>query len=224
MKDPCGVIFDVDGVLVDSYDAHFESWQVLGRERGLRFSEQQFRDTFGRTTREILAESPGASRCSTAEIAELDARKEAIFREILSRDLPLMEGAVEIIDLLSAAGYRLAVGSSGPPENVQLVLEGLQRTDRFRGIVTGVDVTRGKPDPQVFLLAAERIRVDPRRCLVIEDAAAGLRAARRAGMRCAALLSKGHTRGELGEADVVLHSLRELSPSVISQLLNPGPA
>ena len=82
MTEPPGVIFDVDGVLVDSYDAHYQSWQVLGEERGFEFTEAQFLATFGRTTRELLVDTFGASFFSGAKIAELDARKEAIFREL----------------------------------------------------------------------------------------------------------------------------------------------
>jgi len=219
MNSELGVIFDVDGVLVDSYDAHFESWQVLGRARGFEFPKRLFLRTFGRTTREVLAETFGATRFTPAEIAELDRCKESIFRDILAWQLPIMDGAVELIDQLHAAGFRLAVGSSGPPENVQLVLRHLQREDVFHGVVTGVEVTRGKPDPQVFQVAAERLRLEPRSCAVVEDAVAGIRAAKTAGMTCVALLSKGHSAADASEADHVVRSLRELSPSVMRRWL-----
>lgn len=212
-----GVIFDVDGVLVDSYDAHFQSWQLLGREKGFRFSQRRFLETFGRTTREILRETLGDERLDDAELAAWDRRKEALFRDILSGAVPLMDGARELIDQLHEAGFRLAVGSSGPPENVQLVLDALHLPGRIGAVVTGVDVSRGKPHPDVFLQAAERLDVLPDQCAVIEDAAAGIEAAHRAGMFCVALVSKGHTVEELSAADATVVSLRELTPEVIGQ-------
>lgn len=224
MNKSLGVIFDVDGVLVDSYDAHFESWQIVGRARGFEFPEQLFLRTFGRTTREVLAEAFGPTRFTPAQIAELDVCKESVFRDILARQFPAMDGAAELIDQLHAAGFRLAVGSSGPPENVQFVLQHLQREALFHAVITGADVTRGKPDPQVFLLAAERLQLGPQSCAVIEDAAAGIRAAKQAGMTCIALLSKGHSPADAREADHVVRSLRELSPALVQRWLAGGEA
>ncbi len=214
-----GVIFDMDGVLVDSSEAHFESWQAIGQEVGIAMSREQFAATFGRTSREIIREFWPALATSDAAIAEVDARKEAIFRESLARDFPAMDGAVELIDALSATGFALAIGSSGPPENVALVLEKLRRRDKFRGVVTGMDVTRGKPDPQVFLLAAERIGLPPARCVVIEDAPAGVAAAKAAGARCIGLASMGRDPQSLAQADWVVGSLREISTPKINQFI-----
>jgi beta-phosphoglucomutase len=219
MPDPMGVIFDVDGVLVDSYRAHLESWQVVARAEGFEFTERRFVDTFGRTTREILRGMLDPVRAADSEIERLDSLKEAAFREILSADFPAMDGATALIDLCSAAGFRLAVGSSGPPENVQLVLRSLGRQPTFQGVVNGMDVTRGKPDPQVFLLAAERLGLAASRCVVIEDAPVGIEAARRAGAQCIGFVSRGHTRDELRAADQLVDRLQEISPAMIRELV-----
>jgi beta-phosphoglucomutase len=215
-----GLVFDVDGVLVDSYDAHFESWQVVARETGFTFTEQRFIQTFGRTTREILFEMHGEKPLARQEITALDQRKEEVFRDILARGFPAMDGAVELIDELSAAGFRLAVGSSGPPANVDFVLRALHREACFGSVVTGEDVERGKPDPQVFRLAAARMGVEPVRCAVIEDAPAGVQAARAAGMTCIGLASKGRSFAQLQHADLVVPSLRALSSTRIKTLLD----
>src|SRR3954454_4435051 len=147
-----GVIFDVGGVLVDSYDAHYQSWRDILAEHGRELTEHDFARTFGRTSREIIAQFWGDG-VSAAEIREIDDRKEALYRDIVARQFPAMDGAVELIDALRAAGFALAVGSSAPPENVMQSLDRLGRRDAFGAVVTGRDVTRGKPDPQVFLLA-----------------------------------------------------------------------
>jgi len=219
MSTDLAVIFDVDGVLVDSYDAHFQSWLLLCKERGLEMTEQQFIATFGRTSREIIKELWGDQITTEAMGAETDDRKEGLFREILSNDFPGMDGAAELIDGLHDAGFLLALGSSGPPENVGLVLDAFGCRHRFKGIVTGVDVARGKPDPQVFLLGAERVGVAPERCVVIEDAPAGVAAAHAAGMKCVAVVSTGRVRERLAAADLTVDSLRELNAESIRGLI-----
>lgn len=212
------VIFDIDGVLVDSYRSHFESWRRLGRELRHDVTEAEFAASFGRTSREIIRLWWGQALgddLTEARIAELDERKEALYRDALREGFPAMDGAVALIDDLHAAGFKLAVGSSGPPENVELSLSLLGRADRFATRVTGADVTRGKPDPQVFLLAAQRLTVEPHRCAVIEDAPAGIAAANAAGM-CSIGLTGTTDRAALGRADHVVESLRLVSPQKIS--------
>jgi len=220
-REPPAVIFDVDGVLVDSYDAHMRSWLLMGREHGLTITEEQFASTFGQTSREIIARFWGPTLDDASRDA-LDARKEAIYRDLIRQHFPAMDGAVALIDALADAGFRLAVGSSGPPENVALTLERLGRADRFDAIVTGRDVTRGKPDPQVFQIAAERLRARPERCIVVEDAPVGIVAARAAGMASVALV--GTVAAErLAGADLVVRSLRELDPSRLAALVEAAP-
>ena len=215
-----GVIFDMDGVLVDSYAAHFESWKRLGRELGFSMSEEQFVASFGRTSREVIRETWPHLASSDERVRQIDARKEELFREIIAADFPAMDGAAELIDALAAAAFKLAVGSSGPPENVNLVLEKLARRDRFTAVVTGRDVTRGKPDPQVFQIAAERLGLPTARCLVVEDAPAGITAAKRAGAKCLGLVSTGREPAALAAADRVVRSLREVSPRDVRSMLS----
>lgn len=210
------VIFDVDGVLVDSYQAHFQSWQQMLGEKDVEFSESQFRATFGRTSRDIIAELY-SGKLTDAEILELDERKEALFRDLLQQNFLAIEGATDLVEALANAGLKLAVGSSAPAENVAVTLECLGCADRFAARVSGGDVTRGKPDPQVFLLGAERLGVAPEQCVVVEDAPAGVEAANRAGMTSIALTGTA-TRDELAHADLVVESLRELSPEKIQGL------
>jgi beta-phosphoglucomutase len=209
------VIFDVDGVLVDSYHAHCESWGKLATHHGLRVSESQFAAVFGRTSREIIAELWHDQRLTSGKIAELDAEKEAIYRAIVAERFPAMDGAPELIHALDDAGFALAVGSSGPPENIFLTLDRLGVRVLISVVVTGLDVERGKPDPQVFLLAAGRLGIAPSRCAVVEDAPAGIAAANAGGMTSIALVSTGHSPESLAAAHLRVQSLRELTPQRI---------
>ncbi len=218
MHPQLAVIFDVDGVLTDSYRPHFRSWQRMFGEHGVKFTEDEFRRTFGRTNRDILtALHPG--RLSDDEMQAWGERKEVLYREIISAEFEPMPGAVELIDALAAANFKLAVGSSGPPENIRVTLGKLGRADRIDAVVTGADVERGKPDPQVFLLASERLGMPPAHCAVIEDAPQGIEAANRAGMGSIALVGTA-TRFALSHARLIVDRLSDLSPERIAELIN----
>lgn len=216
---PRAVIFDMDGVLVDSYHAHWESWRLMAEEIGKPLTEERFVTTFGRTSREIIAAHWGADSLTDQEIAEFDRRKEALYRELVAKDFPVMDGAGELLQALHDSGFRLAVGSSGPPENVALAVERLGAGSLFHALVTGRDVKKGKPDPEVFLVAASRLGVPPERCAVIEDAPVGIAAANAAGMTSIALLSTGHTAESVSAARLIVRSLRELSPDRLGRLI-----
>jgi beta-phosphoglucomutase len=215
-----GVIFDVDGVMVDSYRAHFETWQLLATRVNRTISEQQFAARFGRTSRAIMTELWPELELTDAAIQSLDDRKEADYREFVSQNFPAMPGVHDLIHALHAAGIRLAVGSSGPPENVSLALERLGAARLFQAVVTGKDVHRGKPDPEVFLIAARRLDIDPSRCVILEDSPAGLSAARSAGMRSIGVCSSGHTHEQLAGADMIVDELSEVSPQIIADVLS----
>jgi beta-phosphoglucomutase len=216
--DPPAVIFDMDGVLVDSYAAHFESWRAVCREDGIELGEARFARSFGRTSAAVIDEL-WQGRVSGAAAAALDARKEALYRELIDGRFPEVDGARELIDALGEDGFRLAVGSSGPPENVALVLARLGCRARFAAVVTGKDVARGKPDPQIFLTAAARLGAAPARCVVIEDAPVGIEAARAAGMATIGFVASGRTAAELAAADLVVARLGELTPARVRALL-----
>jgi beta-phosphoglucomutase len=216
--EPLGVIFDVDGVLVDSYRPHLESWQRAVKKRGLSMSEADFARTFGKRSREIIAQLwPG--KFEDAAIQRLDEEKEAEYREILRANFPEMEGASDLIAALHAARFKLAIGSSGPPENVELVRRTIRHGELLSAAVSGKDVTRGKPDPEVFLTAARKLEIEPTRCAVVEDAPVGLEAARRAGMAAIGLTGTAPREALAKYAHVVVDSLRQLSPAMIASLI-----
>lgn len=217
---PRAVIFDVDGVLVDSYRAHLRSWQELAAGQGCGLTEEQFMESFGQTSRDIIRRFWPPDGLTEDRIRALDEQKEALYRRIVSESFPVMEGAVELLEDLHRVGVLLAVGSSGPPENIDLVLETLGRRSLIGAVVTGMDVTRGKPDPQVFLLAAGRLGAPPEQCVVVEDAPAGIRAAGAAGMAGVALLSTGRSEEDFRDVApaLVIRSLSELTPQILGSL------
>lgn len=213
-----GLIFDMDGVLIDSGPYHWRSWQQLAEENGLVASEALFQETFGRTNRYILPRFFGRP-LSDAEIARYAERKEALYREIIRGTAQPMPGLLPFIDRMRERGWRIAVGSSGPRENVELVLDLFALRSCVQGYTCAEDVTHGKPDPEVFLKAAERIGCAPARCVVVEDALPGLEAARAAGMKCVAITTT-NPRARLSGADLVIDSFLELEPKTVEGLVS----
>lgn len=214
---PFAAIFDVDGVLIDSYRPHFLGWQRMCAELGIPFTEKEFLRGFGRTNRDIFDDlAPG--RFTPEEVDALGAQKEVYYREIFAANPTIIPGAAELVDALHAAGFKLAVGSSGPPDNTDLALRMLGRAEKFSARVTGADVTRGKPDPQVFLMAAERLGVLAAEAAVIEDASPGVEAANRGGFASIALVGTA-SREKLAHAKLVVESLSELDPGRIAKLI-----
>jgi beta-phosphoglucomutase len=211
-----GVIFDMDGVLIDSYRAHFEAWQKILPGLGLEMTEDQFAPLFGRTNADILAALFPTLPAERYPV--IDKEKETLFREILLADFPEMDGAAELIAALDQAGAALAIGSSAPPENVQVALDRLSVGEKFQTTTNGSEITLGKPDPEVFVKTARKIRVPPSRCVVVEDAPAGVAAAKAAGCAAIALIGTA-PRSKLSEADLTVDSLRELTPEIIRGLL-----
>jgi beta-phosphoglucomutase len=214
------VIFDMDGVLIDSYDAHLQSWLRMAENRGLEMTEEMFASSFGQTNQTIIPQR--WPECDDPEtIQAISDEKEQAFREILHERFPEMPGAGDLIRRLSEAGFALAVGSSGPTENVNAVLEELPYASCITARVTGSDVTHGKPHPEVFLTAAEKLGMDPENCLVVEDAAAGVEAARRAGMACIALTGTAScdALSQRG-AQRVVDSLQLITPAGATQCID----
>ena len=216
VQSDCGVIFDMDGVLVDSYDAHLESWRRLAAELRQSLTDDQIGSTFGRTSRDIIRLLFAVH--DDASIKRLDARKESLYRDLVRGKVPAMPGAVEFVKSCHAAGMKLAVGSSGPAENVQLVCHELEIGSLLNAVVTGDDITHGKPDPEVFLTAAARLGLKPQKCVVIEDAPVGVEAARRAGMRCVGLIGT-YSRETLSAASLVIAAFSELDAGQVVRLL-----
>jgi HAD superfamily hydrolase (TIGR01509 family) len=212
-----GVIFDIDGVLLDSYKMHYECWRTIAEKHSIYVSEKEFDSLFGRRGSEIVRQIWGKD-LPGEQVVAIHRQKQALYRENLQRNFPEMDGAIQLIDALAAEGFVLGIGSSAPPENVEMSLNGLGRAKSFKAVVTGSDVTRGKPDPQVFLLAAQRMGLKPADCAVIEDAVAGITAALAGGMTAIALAGTAPAES-LTMADLVVTSLRQLTPKQISELI-----
>lgn len=203
-----GFIFDWDGVIIDSHAQHEESWGLLFDELGRPMPGDFFKRTFGMRNQQIIPEWFDFVNAEDLEtIARLGGRKEALYRDILRRDgLQPLPGVVNLLSELRSAGIPAAVGSSTPRENIDFIMDLLKLDSYFDASVTAEDVTRGKPDPQVFLKAAGKIQREPSRCIVFEDAYVGIEAGKKAGMKVVAVATT-HPLETLTEADIALPDL-----------------
>ncbi|MFC1931150.1 HAD family hydrolase [Chloroflexota bacterium] len=203
------VIWDMDGVIADTAPYHFKAWQMVFPKRGVGFTREDFKHHFGQRDDTIISDTFGG-RISAGEIEEIALEKEETFRREVAPNVKPFPGAIELIRSLKERGVKTAIASSAPMENIQLLLGNLGVIDFFQAIVSGREVTEGKPSPQAFLLAAKRLEVKPENCVVFEDAVAGVAAARRAGMKCLAV-TNNHSRASLMEADLIVDSLENVS-------------
>ncbi|MBI2829749.1 MAG: HAD family phosphatase [Chloroflexi bacterium] len=211
------VIWDMDGVIADTASLHFVAWQEVFQKRGVTVTEDDFRETFGLRNDSII---PAVVKypMPPEEIKAISREKETMFRSIAKGKLKLLPGVIELMVSLQESGWKQAVASSAPLENIQLVLKELHIEKYLAAIISGEDVTVGKPEPQVFLLAAQKLGVEPENCVVIEDAPAGVIAAKRAGMHCIAT-TISHPRSAFPQADLIVDSLGKMSVVDLEKLL-----
>jgi beta-phosphoglucomutase len=209
------VLWDLDGTLVDSGDYHWRSWRDTLTAEGLPLTYQQFLDTFGQRNDSILSGWLGAD-ASPSTIQRIGDAKEALYREFARNEgLVALPGAVHWVKALHQAGWLQAIASSAPRANVEVMVEAVQLASYFDAIVAAEDVTIGKPDPQVFLTAAARLGMPLSRCVVVEDAAAGIQAARAGGMRSIGVSAAGFL-----PADLFVRSLEDLAADAFGRLLD----
>ncbi len=214
-----GAIFDWDGVIVDSSSSHEESWNLLAQERNQALFEGFFLKSFGMKNTRIIPELLGWSQ-DPIEIDQISERKEELYRKIVkTKGITALPGAVRWVKELKARGIPCVVASSGHRKNIDLGLTAIGLLGVFDEIVSAQDVTLGKPHPEVFLKAAKKIKVDPSRCIVFEDAHVGIEAAQRAQIKVIALETT-HSRDSLDHADHVISNLSGMTLEIAQEVLN----
>jgi beta-phosphoglucomutase family hydrolase len=212
---PRAVLWDMDGTLLDSAEYHWLAWRATLAGEGYPLRHEQFIATFGQRNDTILRDWLGAD-LALADVERIGGAKEAHYRDLVrERGVVLLPGVGAWLERLRAGGWRQAVASAAPRLNVEAILEALAIAPYFAAITSAEDVQRGKPDPQVFLLAAERLGVPPARCVVVEDAPAGVEGARRGGMRSIGVRSSHAAL----PADIVVDTLDQLDAEAFDRLL-----
>ncbi len=211
------ILWDLDGVLVDTSSFHYEAWREVTVSLGIPYSFETFKNTFGMTNPTILNMLLGRT-LETEEMEAISMRKEQLFRRAIHGQVEALPGARAWLAWFQAQGIPQAVASSAPPENIDVLVDALALRPYFQALVSAYFMP-GKPDPAVFLEAARQLSQPPANCLVIEDSTAGITAAQRAGMRCLAVATT-HPPEKLQEASWVTRRLNELAPSQAAAWFN----
>ncbi len=207
------VIWDLDGTLIDSVAYHWEAWRAVMEAENFAYTHEQFVADFGKRNDEILRARFRAD-LPDAEVARIALAKEGRYRRLVrTQGLELLPGCAFWLAQLQTAGWKQALGTSAPRGNIEAVFDALEIAQYFDAVMSSEQVKQGKPAPDVFLAAAERLGVLPENCLVIEDAPAGIEAAQRAGMKAVGVLT---THSDL-VADWVFKSVAELPPNFFTQ-------
>ena len=211
-----GVLWDMDGVLVDTEDFHIESWIRACRHFEIPFEEGIFHQTFGMNNRGMMTKLLGREP-SDEFLVQVGDLKEQYYRDSVRGRLRLLPGVGPLLERFAAEGALQAIASSAPEENIDLIVDELDIRRHFQAVVSAAALP-SKPDPAVFLEAARRLGLAPRQCIVIEDAVVGVEAAKQAGMACLAVETT-HPASAFYKADRVVPSLDRLEPVPLTELL-----
>jgi len=221
MKREIGFLLDMDGVVCHNMPAHEEAWTAFFRDHGITIDLRDFREnTMGMPTREVLR------YYFKREVPPEEAHAAAVVKETLYRKLYLPQrapaaGLMPFLKGARAGGYRVGLGTGSKDDNVTFILDGLELRPWFDAVVDGGMVTKGKPDPETFLILADALKVSPKDCVVFEDSLLGEEAARRAGMQVVAITTS-HRPDEFKHAGLKARDFSGLSPAKAAALLRRG--
>lgn len=215
---PFAVIFDMDGVVVDNIPYHFDAWRQFATRYGLHLSDDELtRYVNGRVAKEVL-EYLFKKELAAEEVHRYTEEKEGVYRDLYRPHLKPTEGLLPFLETLRTEGIPTAVATSAPYSNIDFTLGGTGTRPYFPEIVDARHVKRGKPDPEIYLQAAERLGMAPHQCIVIEDALLGVQAGLGAGMKVIGITTT-HTASELSNTHLVIADFRALSLPVLRQLV-----
>jgi len=202
------ILWDMDGVISDSYPLHYASWQETFARRGIQITKQDFTELFG-VRNDLIVRTVMGNQLSDQEVAQIVQEKEEAFRRKAAGQIKPFPGVLKLLKALKQGNFKVGLVSSAPKQNIELVVNELDLTDIFDCIVSGQEVSESKPNPQIFLCGAQKVGASPNDCLVIEDSPLGVKAARAAGMKCLAVTNT-HPRDKLSEANMVVDSLENV--------------
>ncbi len=212
------VIWDMDGIIADTAQYHLKGWQIVFGKRGVNYTEEDYRRNTGKRNDGIIKSVLG-EKIAQNEIITIAREKDETFRQLISQNIRPFPGVLKLITSLKEHKFKIAIASSAPMENIQLITQSLKIHNCFDAIVSGWETTKGKPDPQIFLLAAQKLGVKAKDCIVIEDAVVGVAASKRAKICCIAVTNT-NPEESLREADLIIDTLEEITIDDLERLLH----
>jgi len=211
------VIFDMDGVIIDSNPFHKISLRQFCEKYGYHLSDQELiNKIYGRTNKEWIANLFGA--ISQEELVRYEEEKEGLFRELYKNEIRALKGLPEFLKRLKEKNIPIAIGTSAPRSNVDYVLSHTGFEQYFATILDESDVEHGKPNPEIYLNVAARLGYEPSRCIVFEDSLSGVESARRAGTKVVGVATT-HSFEELSHTDFVIQDFADLDPATLISMI-----
>ncbi|HXH29858.1 MAG TPA: HAD family phosphatase [Bacteriovoracaceae bacterium] len=203
-----GFIFDMDGVVVDNHQFHFKAWMEFARKYNYHLTSEIYRDQFnGKTNADLFKMIFG--KISQDKLQSFTQEKEGLYQSLYGPHLKVLKGLEEFLEFIRKSGWKIALGTSAPPANVDFVLDGLKLRKYFDVVVDGTQVEKGKPDPQVYLQCCLRIGLEPKECVVFEDSLAGLESGSRAGCQIVAVATSHKAFELIPKTELILHDFTE---------------
>jgi len=203
-----GILWDMDGVLVDTEELHFQSWERTLSAYNIPFTRELFKETFGMnnwgTVKRLIGHDPEQEQYAT-----ISDQKELLFQQLSKGQVQPLPGVIELLQFFKSRNLKQAIASSAPQENIDVVVDELNIRGFFDAIVSGSKLT-GKPSPDVFIASAKAIGVSVQNCLVIEDSIPGVEGAKRGGMFCLAVTNTNPAEN-LKKADYIVNSLLQVN-------------
>ena len=212
-----GLIFDMDGVIVDNHEFHYKTWQALCKDFGKPMDAEQYKENLNGRTLDQIVQFIFDEPISESRVRELGERKEALYRKIYQPFIRPLPGLHRFLDKAHAKGVPMVVGTSAPKENVYFTMNGTGLGHYFKAVLDERAVLNGKPDPEIYLKCAEKIGLPNAHCVVFEDAPSGIKAGKAAGSKVIGLATS-YSRSEL-DADFIIDDFSDLSLEQIIDLL-----
>jgi beta-phosphoglucomutase family hydrolase len=208
------VIFDLDGTLVDNNPYHLEAWKRYLKKIGRELSEEEYNTSFNGRTNKDVVEYIHKRQMTNEEAAPYYLEKEALYRELYQPFIAPVPGLLDFLQEIDNAGIPMAIATSGITVNIDFMFEHIPVKHFFKAVINSTHIRKGKPDPEIYLKAAEALDAHPDKCVVFEDAIVGIEAAKAAGMKVVALTTT-HSADELHKADRIIHDYTEINLSTL---------
>ncbi|RVU24948.1 HAD family phosphatase [Sandaracinomonas limnophila] len=196
-----GILFDMDGVVVDNLPYHVDAWLLFCEKKGIPLTRETFYKELNGMNSKDTFEWFFKRQMTREEVHPLEEEKEEIYREFYAPFRKPLEGLVEFLKEIRSSGIKVALATSAGQGNIDFTIDGIGLRDQFDVIVGGAEVTKGKPDPEIYLLAAQKLGVNPANCWVIEDSLQGIKSGQSAGCKVVGITTS-HTKEELAHTQI----------------------
>ena len=215
---PEGIIFDLDGTLIDNNAFHIEAWKEFYKKMKLDFAPDTYKNRInGRISKAIFPDIL-SRQLSDDEISMYDDEKESLYRHLYKPHIKPISGLLDFLQKLLEQHYPMAIATSGLPPNIDFMFEHVGIKEYFSAVVNASHITNGKPHPEIFEKAAKAIHANPGKCIAFEDSVAGIRSAKAAGMKVIGLTTT-HAREDVHEADFIIKDYTEITPDTLEELM-----